>query len=57
MANPSVTRPSRPGWVAITSGVIAVVGVGVAGLLLGAAGIDAVSYPPGALEAEVEAAG
>ena len=40
MANPSVTRPSRPGWVAITSGVIAVVGVGVAGLLLGAAGID-----------------
>lgn len=40
MANPSVTRPSRPGWVAITSGVIAVVGVGIAGLLLGAAGID-----------------
>jgi len=40
VANPSVTRPSRPGWVAITSGVIAVVGVGVAGLLLGAAGID-----------------
>lgn len=35
-----VARPSRPGWVALTVGVFAVVAAGVAGLLLGPADID-----------------
>ncbi len=39
MATPTVTRPSRLGWVSITAGVVSVVVVGVAGLLLGAAGL------------------
>ena len=40
-ASSSVARPSRPGWLALTVGVGVVAVVGAAGLLLGAAGIDA----------------
>ncbi|MFV1961600.1 MAG: FecCD family ABC transporter permease [Acidimicrobiia bacterium] len=37
---PTVARPSRPGWVALTIGVVAVIGVALVGLLIGPAGID-----------------
>jgi len=37
---PTVARPSRPGWLALSIGVASVIVVGFAGLLLGAAGID-----------------
>ena len=48
---PPLARPSRPSWLAIGVGVGAVILVGAAGLLLGAAGIDSIQVVRALLDA------